>query len=132
MGRMREATYKGRAMGIRDLVGVGKVWALNGIAAHGSVMPPMFTLQKNQTYIITMRNDTRWVHPMHFHGHAFQIRTRNGKPEPYTPWVDTVLLGPNETTEVALVADNPGDWLYHCHILEHHAAGMSGVVRVAT
>ena len=132
MGRMREATYKGQAMGIRDLVGVGKIWALNGIAAHGSVMPPMFTLKKNQTYIITMRNDTQWVHPMHFHGYAFQIRTRNGKPEPYTPWVDTVLLGPNESAEVVLVADNPGDWLYHCHILEHHAAGMSGVIRVTT
>lgn len=130
MGRMREATYKGKVIGIRDLVGVGKIWALNGISAHGPLMDPMFTLKKNQTYIIAMQNDSRWVHPMHFHGHAFQILTRNGKPEPYTPWVDTVLLGPDEIADVALVADNPGDWLYHCHILEHHVAGMSGVIRV--
>jgi FtsP/CotA-like multicopper oxidase with cupredoxin domain len=130
MSGMSKAMYKGHLMPLRDLVRAGKAWALNGVAAHGPVMKPMFTFKKNQTYIIRMQNDTQWVHPMHFHGHAFKILTRNGKTEPYTPWADTVLIGPTETVEVALVADNPGDWLYHCHILEHHAAGMSGVIRV--
>ena len=46
-------------------------------------------------------------------------------------WADTVLLGPKDRVEVAFVADNPGDWMFHCHILEHHAAGMMGVFRVA-
>ena len=41
-----------------------------------------------------------------------------------------MLLFPNETAEVAFVADNPGDWLFHCHILEHHEGGMGAVVRV--
>jgi FtsP/CotA-like multicopper oxidase with cupredoxin domain len=41
------------------------------------------------------------------------------------------MLEPHEIAEVALVADNPGDWLLHCHVLEHHEAGMACVVRVA-
>jgi len=42
-----------------------------------------------------------------------------------------VLVAPEERVEVAFVADNPGDWLFHCHVLEHMEAGMSAVVRVA-
>jgi FtsP/CotA-like multicopper oxidase with cupredoxin domain len=44
---------------------------------------------------------------------------------------DTVLMAPRERVEVAFVADNPGDWMLHCHIQEHQASGMMGVVRVA-
>ena len=39
---------------------------------------------------------------------------------------DTVLLLPEETVEVAFVADNPGDWMFHCHIIEHQETGMMG------
>jgi FtsP/CotA-like multicopper oxidase with cupredoxin domain len=42
-----------------------------------------------------------------------------------------VLLDPGDTVETALVADNPGRWLLHCHILAHQATGMAGVVEVA-
>ena len=45
-------------------------------------------------------------------------------------WLDTVLLGPQERAIVAFVADNPGNWLFHCHILGHARAGMLAVVRV--
>jgi FtsP/CotA-like multicopper oxidase with cupredoxin domain len=40
-------------------------------------------------------------------------------------------MSPREKVEIAFVADNPGDWMLHCHILEHQEAGMMGVVRVA-
>jgi FtsP/CotA-like multicopper oxidase with cupredoxin domain len=50
---------------------------------------------------------------------------------PHRPWLDTVLLAPDETVEIAFVADNPGDWLFHCHVLEHMQAGMAAVFRVA-
>jgi FtsP/CotA-like multicopper oxidase with cupredoxin domain len=45
-------------------------------------------------------------------------------------WQDTVLLAPYEGVDIAFVADNPGDWMFHCHVLEHQAAGMAGVIRV--
>jgi FtsP/CotA-like multicopper oxidase with cupredoxin domain len=46
-------------------------------------------------------------------------------------WGDTVLLDPDSRAEIAFVADNPGDWMLHCHVLEHQATGMMAVVRVA-
>lgn len=131
MGRMDGAVYKGQRLDIRALVQAGKIWALNGVAAHGPKMDPILTLKRDASHVIRLINATGWAHPMHLHGHAFRILSRGGRPEPHTPWADTVLLAPQEEAEIALVADNPGDWLFHCHILEHHAAGMASVVRVA-
>ncbi|MCP5368346.1 MAG: multicopper oxidase family protein [Hyphomicrobiales bacterium] len=130
MGGLAQATYDGKTLGIRDLVQQGKVWAINGVVAHRTDMPPLFTLDRGRTYRLVLRNDTAWPHPMHLHGHAFRIVARNGAPAARPHWADTVLLAPEETVEALLVADNPGDWLFHCHILEHHQAGMSSVVRV--
>ncbi|MAN79250.1 MAG: copper oxidase, partial [Magnetovibrio sp.] len=45
-------------------------------------------------------------------------------------WQDTVLMAPREQVEIAFVADNPGGWMFHCHILEHQAGGMMGVIQV--
>jgi FtsP/CotA-like multicopper oxidase with cupredoxin domain len=67
---------------------------------------------------------------MRLHGHSFRLRSRNGRPVAGTPWLDTVLLEAGDRVEVAFVADHPGDWLFHCHILEHMQAGMSAVKRV--
>jgi len=78
-----------------------------------------------------MVNETGWEHPMHLHGFAFRVLSRNGKPNMRGEWLDTVLIRPQETMEIAFVADNPGDWMFHCHVLEHMAAGMSGFLRVA-
>ncbi len=69
--------------------------------------------------------------PMHLPGHSFRLLSRNGKPVFGRPWLDTVLLAADDRVEVSLVADNPGDWLFRCHVLEHMQAGMSAVVRVA-
>lgn len=131
MGRMDSAIYKGQRLAIRELAQRGKIWALNGVAAHGMKMAPILTLKKGRSHVIRLLNQTGWPHPMHLHGYAFRILTRDGRPEPHTPWADTILLAPQQEAEVALVADNPGDWLFHCHILEHHAAGMASVIRVA-
>jgi FtsP/CotA-like multicopper oxidase with cupredoxin domain len=78
-----------------------------------------------------MQNHTAWHHPMHLHGHAFQVIARDGRTTHYQEWQDTVLMAPHEGVDIAFVADNPGDWMFHCHILEHQAAGMMGVIRVA-
>jgi FtsP/CotA-like multicopper oxidase with cupredoxin domain len=76
-------------------------------------------------------NDTQWHHPIHLHGHVFRVVSRDGKPTRHREWLDTVLLDPRSRAEIAFVADNPGNWMLHCHILEHQASGMMAVVRVA-
>jgi len=108
----------------------GKVWFINGVAASGHVMDPLITLTKDRSYILAMQNDTAWHHPIHLHGHSFRVLSRNGKPTPRREWQDTVLMAPRENVEIAFVADNPGDWMFHCHIFEHMAGGMMGVIRV--
>lgn len=131
MGGLREATYKGQRVGLRELFQRhGKVWTFNGIAADRPDMPPLFTFERGRTQVVTIENRTAWPHPMHIHGHAFRVLGPDGRPVPGGGWTDTVLLAAEERTEIVLVADNPGGWLFHCHIQEHHEAGMSCVVRV--
>jgi FtsP/CotA-like multicopper oxidase with cupredoxin domain len=46
-------------------------------------------------------------------------------------WRDTLLLDPDHSAEIAFVADNPGDWMFHCHILQHQQGGLMGSIRVS-
>jgi len=132
MGGLREAMYQGEKLSLMDLWRKHrKVWVLNGVASSGFTEDPMFKLQRGRSYRWRLRNGTAWDHPMHLHGHAFRILTRNGKPVAHRPWSDTVLLHTDDEVEIAFVADNPGKWLFHCHILEHHFGGMGTVVDVA-
>jgi FtsP/CotA-like multicopper oxidase with cupredoxin domain len=94
-------------------------------------MEPMLSLARGESAVIAMTNVTAWHHPMHLHGHSFRVISRNGQPTRHREWQDTVLMAPKEQVEIALVADNPGDWMFHCHILEHQASGMMGVIRVS-
>jgi len=104
-------------------------WSLNGEAMrdhaghHGHA--PLFSLKRGRSYLIEASNETSWPHPVHLHGHVFRVLTQAGR-----PWRDTVLLQPGERAQLALVADNPGQWMLHCHILEHQAAGMMATVSV--
>jgi FtsP/CotA-like multicopper oxidase with cupredoxin domain len=125
---MRE---RGMAIDMREMMQSGKVWFINGQAHLGHVHEPMLTLRRGRSYVLAMRNETAWWHPMHLHGHAFRVMSRNGKPTAHREWQDTVLVAPRENVEIAFVADNPGDWMFHCHILEHQESGMMGVIRVA-
>ena len=64
-------------------------------------------------------------HPFHLHGFFFQVLEINGKAPAYKAWKDTINLTPRTKVKIAWLPDNrPGKWMYHCHILEHHAAGM--------
>lgn len=64
-------------------------------------------------------------HPFHLHGYFFQVLEVNGKTPDYLAWDDTVNVPPFGSVRLAwLPDDRPGGWMYHCHILEHHAAGM--------
>ncbi len=133
MGGMRGAMMGGRRMGMRALVDKGRFWAINGVSFGESdtTIDPLLTLKRDRPVILAMRNETAWEHPMHLHGHSFRVIRRKGQETAHREWRDTVLVPPRETVEVAFVADNPGDWMFHCHVLEHQIAGMMGVVRVA-
>ena len=74
--------------------------------------------------IIDMISDNAWPHAMHLHGHHFRVVRRAGKPVAGAPWRDTELVMPGERVAIAFVAGDPGKWLFHCHMLEHQAAGM--------
>jgi FtsP/CotA-like multicopper oxidase with cupredoxin domain len=111
----------------------GVFWTVNGKAVpeHQHRHEPLLALKRGRSYVWELVNDTSWHHPIHLHGHVFQIITRNGKPVLPRPSGDSVLLDPDSRAEIAFVADNPGDWMLHCHVLEHQASGMMTVVRVA-
>ena len=138
MGSLHRATLDGESLPMMSLLRRGKAWAVNGVvsAGHGEGHghhheAPMLTLQRGRTYVLAMRNDTNWHHPIHLHGHSFRVIARNGRPTPHREWRDTVLMDPMEKVDIAFVADNPGDWMLHCHILEHQDGGMMAMFRVA-
>ncbi len=131
MGNLHSATLDGKPTDMRGLMRAGKAWAVNGVVAAGHSHEPVLVLRRGQSYLLALINDTQWHHPIHLHGHSFRVLSRNGRPTRHQEWQDTVLMGPQERVEIALVADNPGDWMLHCHILEHQGGGMMAVVRVA-
>jgi FtsP/CotA-like multicopper oxidase with cupredoxin domain len=131
MGGMMGAMMGGRQMDMREMMQHGMAWAINGVATEGHVHEPLLTLARGRTYVLALRNETAWHHPIHLHGHAFRVVARNGQPTRRREWQDTVLIGPRESADIAFVADNPGDWMFHCHILEHQASGMMGSIRVS-
>ena len=70
-------------------------------------------------------NDTLMDHPFHLHGFFFQVLEVNGEPPAFRSWEDTVNVPPKGRVRIAFLPDDrPGEWMYHCHILEHHASGM--------
>jgi FtsP/CotA-like multicopper oxidase with cupredoxin domain len=110
------------------------VWTINGTSMTGdghAGMAPLFTLARDKSHFVTIRNRTAWWHPMHLHGFSFRVLARNGAMVPHNEWADTVLLAPEDSVEIAFVADNPGDWMLHCHVTDHQMAGLMTVLRVA-
>lgn len=70
-------------------------------------------------------NETGQDHPFHLHGFFFQVVEENGEPPAFLSWEDTVNVPRKERLQIAwLPDDRAGEWMYHCHILEHHAMGM--------
>jgi FtsP/CotA-like multicopper oxidase with cupredoxin domain len=72
-----------------------------------------------------MDSDHPMHHPFHVHGAGrFLVLARDGAPEPNLVWKDTVLVRTGETVDILLDVTNPGRWMAHCHIAEHHESGM--------
>lgn len=131
MGGMMQATVDGRRLSMREMFGQGLAWALNGVAAtEAHAHAPLFEARLGDSLALGFVNETAWPHPMHLHGHIFRVVSRNGAAPAHEEWRDTLLIEPEERVEIAFRADNPGDWMIHCHILEHQAGGMMGLFRV--
>ncbi|MGR8933110.1 MAG: multicopper oxidase family protein [Gammaproteobacteria bacterium] len=73
---------------------------------------------------LRIRNESYRLHPMHLHGQFFKLLAVDGRPVEENFWRDTLLIGPQETADIGLVAIDKGSWAFHCHILEHAEAGM--------
>lgn len=83
------------------------------------------------TEIWEVENLVGMDHPFHLHGFRFQVLDRNGVPEPFPSWQDTVNVPKHETVRfIVRFDDYPGKWMFHCHILDHEVAGMMGVLEV--
>ena len=132
--RLQGGMMSGMAMGGMMDVSCNAAWAINGQAMTGDDspdMPPLFSIQYGRSCALDLVNETAWWHPMHLHGHGFRVLSRSGTPVPHEQWADTVLVRPRETVRVAFVADNPGDWMLHCHVTDHQVAGMMATIRAA-
>jgi FtsP/CotA-like multicopper oxidase with cupredoxin domain len=101
------------------------VWTLNG-QAWPEVTPVV--ISKNERVEITFKNVSKMAHPMHLHGHVFQVTNIDGKSFSGA-MRDTVLVMPNSELKIQFDANNPGVWPLHCHLLYHLEAGMFTVVR---
>jgi FtsP/CotA-like multicopper oxidase with cupredoxin domain len=102
-------------------------WTING---HPYADTQPLTIIQGQRATMTFTNTTMMWHPMHLHGHTFQVLTRDGRPGPRK---DTVIVLPMQTVAVNLVADNPGSaWMLHCHNTYHQEAGMMTSLNYST
>jgi CopA family copper-resistance protein len=101
------------------------MWAFDGVKLNAVTAPIPFRL--GERVRVTLVNDTMMAHPIHLHGHFFELVTGHGD---HAPRKHTVNVAPGGTASFDLTADAEGDWAFHCHLLYHMHAGMMQVVTV--
>jgi FtsP/CotA-like multicopper oxidase with cupredoxin domain len=107
-------------------------WAINRVTWPGDrpdPTAPLAELKLGKSYVIDMENVTPHAHPIHLHGMSFVVLYSSTRSvQPFVS--DTYLIEPDEKVQLGIVADNPGDWVLHCHIIEHQKTGMATYLRV--
>jgi CopA family copper-resistance protein len=101
------------------------MWGFDGRRFSELVEPIRF--ERNERVRVTLVNDTMMSHPIHLHGHFFELV--NGHPG-HQPLKHTVNVAPGGKVTFDLTANAPGDWAFHCHLLLHMHAGMFNIVTV--
>ena len=101
------------------------MWSFDGVKMSEPAEPIPFRL--NERVRVTLINDTMMPHPIHLHGHFFELVTGHGA---FGPRKHTVNVPPGGKVSFDLTADAIGDWAFHCHNLYHMTAGMMRVVTV--
>lgn len=101
----------------------GMIFTINGKTYPDTA--PINVKKGDLVKVKFVNNSPMDVHPMHLHGHFFQVLSKNGKPVTGSPLIkDSLNVNPGEEYVVAFKADNPGNWMFHCHDLHHASAGM--------
>jgi FtsP/CotA-like multicopper oxidase with cupredoxin domain len=110
----------------------GRVELVHRINGAASPDVPPITVHEGQVVRLHIVNDTAEYHPMHLHGHTMSVLSRDGVAIQGSPVrLDTILMGPHQTWDVVFLADNPGIWMFHCHVLLHAAFGLTMTVNYA-
>ena len=110
----------------------GRIELVHTINGRPSPCVPPVTVREGHVIRLHVVNKTAEFHPMHLHGHTLSVLSKDGRSIGGSPiHLDSVLVGPHETWDVAFVADNPGIWMLHCHVLLHASFGMSMTVNYA-
>ena len=104
------------------------MWSFDG-QKYSSVTDNPIRFAYNERVRVKLVNNTMMAHPIHLHGHFFELV--NGAPEGFQPQKHTVIVQPGGYAQFDLTADEPGDWAFHCHLLYHMHSGMFQVVSVA-
>lgn len=95
---------------------------------NGKTFPDTDPIKVKEGDLIKVKlinNSPEDLHPMHLHGHFFQVLSKNGQPISGSPLIkDTLNILPGEEYEIAFKADNTGNWMFHCHDLGHASSGM--------
>lgn len=102
------------------------MWSFDGRRFSENPEPIRFV--RNERVRLRLVNDTMMAHPIHLHGHFFEIV--NGQPAGHQPLKHTVDVLPGGVVDLDLTTDAPGDWAFHCHLQFHMHAGMMRVVTV--
>ena len=110
----------------------GIQWAFDGkpFEGHEHHHDPMVTMTRGKFVHLRFVNKTYRLHPIHLHGMFFKLLARDNVPVDEGHFRDTVLMHANETIDIGLVPLDAGDWMMHCHILEHAEAGMMTMLAV--
>jgi FtsP/CotA-like multicopper oxidase with cupredoxin domain len=106
---------------------------MNGIVTiDGASYPnvPLVEVPEDVPATFIVHNDSEMHHPFHIHGNRFQVLSVDGVPPAFVGWKDTFDIPPYASVTLASELDNAGDWMYHCHILEHAELGMAGMMLV--
>jgi FtsP/CotA-like multicopper oxidase with cupredoxin domain len=106
-------------------------WPINGVifdVEKPRGQAAQVKVKRGQRVAVKFINETGMSHPMHLHGHSFQVIEIDGKPMKGA-LRDTVLVPGKTSVTVAFDANNPGTWYLHCHVLWHLAAGMATLVQ---
>ena len=101
------------------------MWSMDG--EQLSENPEPYRFERNERVRLRLINDTMMTHPMHLHGHFFEIVNGHGD---HQPLKHTIRVLPGGYVDLDLTADAPGDWAFHCHLLYHMHGGMMRVVKV--
>lgn len=101
------------------------MWSIDGEKLSENPEPIRF--ERNERVRVTMINDSMMTHPMHIHGHFFEVVNGHAGMHPVK---HTVMVLPGAKLSFDMTADAPGDWAFHCHLLFHMHAGMMRVVTV--